>query len=174
MRNRRLLTVASSVAFVTLVVASNMLTARYGLVLGLVTAGTFTAGLVLAVRDAVRETGGLLLACGCVAVGAGLSAWMATPALALASAGAFAIAETLDSLVYEPLRKHGRIRALVASNLAGSVADSVVFLLLAGFPLWPAVLGQVGVKTFLSVLVAAPLVVVLGALLRNRVRPVGA
>jgi uncharacterized PurR-regulated membrane protein YhhQ (DUF165 family) len=174
MRNRKIWAGVSAALFVTLVVASNWLTARYGLVAGFVTAGTFTAGLVLAVRDAVRETGGLLAAYGCVAAGAALSAWLATPALALASAAAFAVAETLDSLVYEPLRRRGRVRALAASNLVGSIADTVVFLLLAGFPLWPAAAGQVAVKVTLSVLVAAPLVMVSGALLRHRVRPVGA
>lgn len=157
-----------------LVASSNWLTQRYGLVFNVVTAGTFTAGLVLAARDAVRETLGLMGALACVAAGAVLSVFMASPALAVASGAAFAISEIADTLVYEPLRRRGRVVALAASNIVGSIVDSVAFLALAGFPLWPAVVGQVGVKW--AVAVALPLAVVGGirAVLRHRVRTQGA
>jgi uncharacterized PurR-regulated membrane protein YhhQ (DUF165 family) len=168
------LAVTAAVAFVGLVVASNWLTAEYGLIGGFVTAGTFTAGLVLAARDAVRETAGVWAALGCVAVGAVLSVFMSTPALALASGIAFAASEIADTLVYEPLRRQGRARALAWSNLVGSVVDSLLFLAIAGFPIWPAVIGQVAVKW--TMCVALPLLVIGGAraVLRNRVRPEGA
>jgi uncharacterized PurR-regulated membrane protein YhhQ (DUF165 family) len=160
--------------FVALVVASNWLTARYGLVAGFVTAGTFTAGLVLAARDAAREVGGVWLAFACIAVGCALSVVMSTPQLAVASGAAFAISEVADTLVYEPLRRRGRIAALGWSNLAGSIIDSFAFLLIAGFPVWPAVAGQVAVKLTLSVIVAVPILWGMRAVLRNRVRPEGA
>jgi len=171
---RTALAAASSAAFIGLVVASNWLTARYGLIAGFVTAGTFTAGLVLAARDAVREAAGVWASLGCVAVGAALSAFMSTPALALASGVAFALSEVADTLVYEPLRRRSRTRALAWSNLVGSVVDSLLFLTIAGFPVWPAVLGQVGVKW--AMCVALPLLVIGGAraVLRYRVRPEGA
>lgn len=173
MRNRWLAAVAA-VTFVGLVVASNWLTARYGLVWGWVTAGTFTAGLVLAARDAVRETAGLAWSFGCIGLGALASYVMSTPALAVASGAAFLTAECLDAFVYEPLRRHGRVRALAASNVAGSVVDSVVFLWLAGFPLWPAVLGQVAVKWVMAVLLPVAVLGGVRALLRYRLRPEGA
>ncbi|MFC7276254.1 VUT family protein [Paractinoplanes rhizophilus] len=168
------LAIASAAAFVALVVASNWLTAEYGLIGGFVTAGTFTAGLVLAARDAVRETAGVWSALGCVAVGAGLSVFMSTPALALASGVAFAVSEAVDTLVYEPLRRQGRVRALAWSNLVGSVVDSLLFLTIAGFPLWPAIVGQVAVKWVMCV--ALPLLAIGGvrAVLRYRVRAEGA
>jgi uncharacterized PurR-regulated membrane protein YhhQ (DUF165 family) len=168
------LAITAAVAFVGLVVASNWLTAEYGLIGGFVTAGTFTAGLVLAARDAVRETAGVWAALGCVAVGAVLSVFMSTPGLALASGIAFAASEIADTLVYEPLRRQGRARALAWSNLVGSVVDSLLFLTIAGFPIWPAVVGQVAVKW--AMCVALPLLVIGGAraVLRNRVRPEGA
>jgi uncharacterized PurR-regulated membrane protein YhhQ (DUF165 family) len=171
---RTALAVASAAAFIGLVVASNWLTARYGLIGGFVTAGTFTAGLVLAARDAVRETAGVWAALGCVAVGAALSAFMSTPALALASGVAFALSEVADTLVYEPLRRRSRTRALAWSNLVGSVVDSLLFLTIAGFPVWPSVVGQVAVKW--AMCVALPLLVIGGAhaVLRYRVRPEGA
>lgn len=171
---RTALAVASGMAFIGLTVASNWLTARYGLVGGFVTAGTFTAGLVLAARDAVREAAGVWASLACVAVGAAASAFMAGPVLAIASAIAFALSEIADTTVYEPLRSEGRLRALAWSNVVGSVVDSLLFLTIAGFPLWPAIGGQVAVKW--AVAVALPLLAIGGAraVLRHRVRPEGA
>ena len=171
---RVLLPAASCAAFVGLVTASNILTAHYGLVGGFVAAGTFTAGLVLAARDAVRETGGIWLAYACIAAGAALSAVMAGPALAVASGAAFALSETVDALIYERLRQHSRTRALAWSNLAGSVVDSWLFLTLAGFPIWPAIAGQIAVKWAVAAALPVAALVVARAVLRDRVRPEGA
>jgi uncharacterized PurR-regulated membrane protein YhhQ (DUF165 family) len=171
---RAALAVASAITFIGLVVASNWLTARYGLIGGFVTAGTFTAGLVLAARDAVRETAGVWASLGCVAAGAAASVALSSPALALASGAAFAVSELADTLVYEPLRASGKARALAWSNLVGSVVDSLLFLAIAGFPIWPAVAGQVAVKW--AVCVALPLLAIGGAraVLRHRLRAEGA
>lgn len=157
----------SIAAFVGCVVTSNWLTARYGLVFGFVAAGTFTAGLVLLVRDWVHETAGRWWVLGCVAAGAALSVLMSSPALALASGVAFAVSELADFAVYAPLRRSGRMRAAAVSNAVGSVVDSVLFLWLAGFPLWPAIAGQVGVKWTVSIAVPLLVWVVARALLRH-------
>lgn len=174
MRNQRAFAALAAATFIGLVAASNWLTAKYGLIGGFVTAGTFTAGLVLAARDAVRETAGVWASLACIAAGVAVSAFMASPALALASGAAFAVSELADTAVYEPLRRRSRTRALAWSNLIGSVVDSIVFLTLAGFPLWPAILSQIAVKW--AVCVALPLLAIGGAraVLRNRVRPEGA
>lgn len=169
MRNP-LLAITSAVAFIGLVVASNVLTDRYGLVWGVVAAGTFTAGLVLAARDAVREVAGLWAALGCVAVGALASWWLTVPALALASGVAFAVSELADTIVYEPLRRRGKARALAVSNVVGAVVDSLLFLWLAGFPLWPALPWQVGVKWAMAVALPLLALGVAHALLRNPIR----
>jgi uncharacterized PurR-regulated membrane protein YhhQ (DUF165 family) len=166
--------IASAAAFVGLVVASNWLTAEYGLLAGFVTAGTFTAGLVLAARDAVRETAGIWASVACIAAGVAISAVMAGPVLALASGAAFALSELADAAVYEPLRRRGKVRALAWSNAVGSVVDSIAFLLIAGFPLWPAVVGQVGVKWAMAVGLPLIAVGVARAVLRDRLRPEGA
>lgn len=185
MTNRKALGAVSGAAFISLVVASNWLTARYGLVGGVVAAGTFTAGLVLAARDAVRETAGTTWVFACITVGAALSALMTFAAgtlpggpspmrLAMASGVAFGLSEIADHYVYEPLRTNGKSRALAASNAVGSVVDSALFLALAGFPLWPALAGQIGVKW--AVAVALPLLA-LGvgrAVFRHGFRPTGA
>lgn len=151
----------SAVAFVGLVIASNVLTSRFGLVFGVVTAGTFTAGLVLAARDAVRESAGLAISFACVLAGAIVSYFMSSPKLALASGVAFLLSEVFDAFVYEPLRHRGRVRALAASNVVGAVVDSAAFLWLAGFSLWPALPWQIGTKWLFAVVL--PVLVLWGA-----------
>lgn len=171
LRRNRWAGTAAALVFIGLVAASNVLTARYGLVLGIVAAGTATAGLVLAARDAVRETAGITASLICITAGVAVSAVMAGPRLALASGIAFAVSEVADAAVYEPLRRRNRIQALAVSNLVGSVVDSALFLTLAGFALWPALAGQVAVKWAVAVALPLIVVVVARAVLRHRLRP---
>jgi uncharacterized PurR-regulated membrane protein YhhQ (DUF165 family) len=161
------------VSFVACVVAANVMTARLGLVLG-VTAGTFTAGLALLVRDWLDEVAGWRWILGAIAVGAGLSFAM-TPGyrLALASGLAFTLSELVDWSVYRPLRHRGWVPAAVASNIVGALVDSTLFLAVAGFPLWPGIPVQTAVKGAVTTAFVV-LVVVARAVLRDRLRPEGA
>lgn len=129
------------------IVLANVMTARFGLVpvgFGLmVTAGTYAAGFALLARDFVHRYGGWQWALVGLAMGAALSWFLSTPALALASAAAFGLAELADLAVFSKLRKRGFGRAALASNIVGAPIDTVVFLAIAGFPLtWPIILGQ--------------------------------
>jgi uncharacterized PurR-regulated membrane protein YhhQ (DUF165 family) len=72
-----------------------------------------------------------------------LSFAISAPVIALASGVAFLLSEGADFAIYTPLRKRGYIRAAVASNLIGTVVDTVIFLTIAGFPLWQSFPGQV-------------------------------
>lgn len=135
------------VLYVGAIVAANVLTERLGLVsvgFGLVTtAGTFAAGFALLARDFVHRYGGLWWVLGGIVVGITISWFMASPALALASAAAFAIAELADLLVFLWVRPRGFIRAAWWSNVVSAPVDTVVFLAIAGFPLtWPVITGQ--------------------------------
>lgn len=124
-------------AFVAVIVAANLLTAHLGLVtwLGLVaTAGTWLAGFGFVARDALHEAGGLRWVLVAIALGVLVSVAF-SPRLALASGVAFALSELADLAVYTPLRRKGRTRAGLASNVVGSVVDTFIFLWLAGFPL---------------------------------------
>lgn len=168
----------AALAFLALVVAANVLTARYGLVpvgLGLMaTAGTWAAGLVLLARDAVDDFGGRAWVLGCITAGGALSALSgAGVRLALASAVAFTLAELGDWAVYRPLRERGWGRAAIASGVAGALLDTIVFLAIAGFPIRQALPGQMYVKVLATVVVVG-LVTVGRAVLRNRVRTEGA
>jgi queuosine precursor transporter len=141
------------------VAAANYLTSAYGLIPAgfglLVTAGTYAAGLSLGLRDALHEAGGYRWVLAAIAAGVAVSLAVGDGRIALASAAAFALAEVLDLAVYTPLRRHGWRRAVVASNAAGAVADTVAFLSLAGFPLtFAAVGGQLLVKAVWMTLLA--------------------
>jgi uncharacterized PurR-regulated membrane protein YhhQ (DUF165 family) len=108
----------------------------------------------------------------CLGAGAVGSAELAGPRLAVASAAAFALSELADLLVYQQLRDRGWIAAALASNAVGAPVDTVLFLAVAGFPIWSAVPGQLWVKA-VATLVPVTVVAATRALLRHRLRPPG-
>jgi queuosine precursor transporter len=110
--------------------------------------GVLFAGLALTLRDVVQRHLGFWWSWIAVAVGAGLSAFL-DPSLAIASGGAFFLAETLDLFVYTPLQRRNLYAAVIASNVAGLVVDSVVFLALAGLPM-ELVVGMVIGKAWMT------------------------
>jgi queuosine precursor transporter len=156
------------------VVAANWLTSAYGLVpvgFGMTaTAGTVAAGYTLGARDWVHEVAGRRAVLACIAAGAVLSAVLAGPTLAVASAAAFAVSELADLLVYQPLRRRGFVRAVLASNAVGAPLDTIVFLTLASFPVWSALPGQLWVKAW-ATLIPVAAVLAARALLRHLFRP---
>lgn len=174
-RHRAGITIAVAV-FVATVVAANVLTAAYGLIpvgFGLTaTAGTAAAGATLLARDWVHDGAGRTAVLGCIAAGALLSAGLAGPRLAVASATAFLLSELADLAVYQPLRRRGLVRAVLASNAVGAPLDTIVFLTVAGLPVWAALPGQLWVKT-LATIVPVTVVCAARAVLRHRLRPDG-
>jgi len=148
-------------ALLASVVAANWLTATFGLVpigLGLaVTAGTFAAGFALVARDGLQlSTARKWAVPGAILAGVLVSWWVASPALAVASALAFAAAELTDWAVFTRLRGRSIPLAVVVSSLVAAPVDTVAFLYLAGFGLsWQAVAGQVVVKTAVALVFAA-------------------
>lgn len=133
------------------VVAANVATAHLGFVSAgfglIVSAGTYAAGLVLAVRDALDRAGGLRWVIPTITVGVILSAALASPALAVASAAAFALSEASDLVVWRSIRRRTVAGAVAASNAVGALVDTAVFLPLAGLPVTAAAFGgQVLVK----------------------------
>lgn len=168
----------AAVAYVAAVVAANAATNEYGfwpVLPGLVaTAGTVFAGFALLLRDVVQDAAGRRAVLGCIAVGGTLSA-LFNPALALASATAFTVAELADMAIYTPLRRRGWARAVLASNVVGAVVDTAVFLWLAGFPILAALPGQLVGKLLWATLL--PVAVVLAyrrAVFRHPVHATGA
>lgn len=136
--------VTALTAYITAIWAANWLTTHYGLVHvapGMVTtAGTFAAGAALLFRDVVQDALGRAWVLTGIAAGAALT-YATSPALAVASATAFLVAECADMAVYTPLRERGWAPAVLASNTVGAIVDTLLFLTLAGFPVTAATVG---------------------------------
>ena len=67
--------------------------------------------------------------------------------IALASFSAFALAGLFDAFIYALLGKRARLLKMNGSNIAGSIVDSVVFVLIAELPTW-VIPGQIVAKIF--------------------------
>ena len=157
---RKLWTLGLFVAFVSTVAAANWAVSTYGVIniAGLlVPAGVLFAGLAFTLRDGLQHVAGravavLAILAGCtlaVALGGGYR-------IALASAVAFGVSELVDLLVYELAGGNLRVRAVLLSNLAGLVVDSILFLALA-FGSLAFLPGQIIGKTIMTLL-ALPVV----------------
>jgi hypothetical protein len=147
-----------SLVYLSGIIAANVVTSHYGLVPAgfglLVPAGTYAAGLVLIVRNAVQETGGRTVVILCIIAGAALSAVFGSGRIALASGATFLVSETLDTVAYTTLRRRGWRRAAIAGTTIGAVLDTIMFLSLSGLGLsLHAVTGQVLVKGCFALLV---------------------
>jgi uncharacterized PurR-regulated membrane protein YhhQ (DUF165 family) len=129
--------------------------------------GVMMAGVALVLRDLVQRRLGVGVASLAILAGAGLSAFLAPPALVVASATAFLISEFADLAVYTPLARRGLVVAVVASGVVGLVVDSIVFLWLA-FGSLDFLAGQIVGKAWM-VLLSIPFV----AWLRRRDQRLG-
>jgi uncharacterized PurR-regulated membrane protein YhhQ (DUF165 family) len=150
--------------YIGALVAANWATSHYGLIpVGFgqtATAGTFAAGVALMMRNVVQDHLGRYAVVVAVLFGSLISALTSAPAIALASGCAVLISELADTAVYTPLRKRGWVRAVIPATLLGALLDTVVFLSLAGLPVWPQVPGQlVGKAWAVALPVAAVLII---------------
>lgn len=93
--------------------------------------GVLMIGLALVLRDWLHELAGWAWALAAVLVGAALSLAFSPPALAVASATAFLLAELADLGVYARLRERGKPLAVMASQVVGAFLDSALFVWLA-------------------------------------------
>lgn len=144
----------SVVFYLGSIILANVLVHTLGIVtfLGLTfPAGALAIGLTFSARDFVQERYGKF---GCWAwmLAASLITFVFNQQLALASVSAFFIAELCDWAIYT--RTSGGIeKRLILSNLISTPLDSMVFVLLAFGPLWPAIIGQTIIKMLSSLLV---------------------
>lgn len=118
-------------------------------------AGVFFAGLAFTFRDLTHEALGRWWCLAAIALGAVLSfALEDAERLALASAIAFGLSEILDLAIYEPLRKRRWLLAVAASNAAGLVVDSALFLWIA-FGSIDFIEGLIVGKAYMTILAVA-------------------
>lgn len=118
--------------------------------------GVLIVGVALVLRDAVQAMLGVRWALAGITVGIILSALVAPPALVLASALAFGLAELADMGVYTPLRRRNLPVAVLASGIVGAVVDSAVFLYVA-FGSLQFIEGQIVGKVWMALLAAGVL-----------------
>lgn len=119
--------------------------------------GVLWVGLAFTLRDFVQSNLGRWWTVVAILVGAALS-YVVAPSLAVASATAFLVSETLDFAVYTPLVERGRVAlAIGLSNTVGLLVDTFVFLWLAFHSLqfWQ---GQVIGKAWMTLLALAVIV----------------
>lgn len=118
-------------------------------------AGAYLIGVNMVLRDLAQDQLGPKWTFLAMVAGTALSAVL-SPSLAVAAAAAFLVAETLDLMVYTPLRKKSLVGAVVASNVVGAAVDSFVFLFLA-FGSLEFFAGQLWAKVASTLLVALAL-----------------
>jgi uncharacterized PurR-regulated membrane protein YhhQ (DUF165 family) len=155
----------AALAFVATVFAANWAINRFGIVsvgFGLqAPAAVYFAGLAFTLRDLVQRTLNKSAVVIAILVGAICSAFV-SPHLAFASGTAFLVSELCDFAVYTPLARRHPIWAVGASNTAGAVVDSLIFLSLAFHSLalfW----GQVVGKTWVTLATLAVLLAIRAA-----------
>ncbi|PWK84472.1 hypothetical protein C8D88_10887 [Lentzea atacamensis] len=147
------------IGYLLSVVAANIASVHWApLVVGglVVPAGTVFAGTSLTARDLMHDRLGVRGVAVGIAAGAGLSAVLASPQIAVASVVAFTASEIVDALIYMRLRHRSRLRAVAASNMGGLVVDSTLFVPLA-FGNFTAVPGQLVGKAVATLLTLAAL-----------------
>ena len=112
---------------------------------------TFVVGAVFVLRDyAQRDIGHWIFVP--IIIGVGLSLALADPFIAVASGAAFAISEITDWAVFTATNKPLKSRILISSAISVP-ADSVAFLLIAGFFSWPGLAVMVASKMLAAMIV---------------------
>ncbi len=132
---------ALAVLFFGLVILANWLASRYTVSVGfgrMAPAGVFCVGAVLVLRDWLQQLRGLLwtmplvYAAGLASWGIGDAAgWTSLEKIAVASVVAFSISETVEAVVFTPLRNRNLTLGVGLSATIGNALDSYVFLALA-------------------------------------------
>ena len=112
--------------------------------------GVLMIGAALLLRDLVQRRYGPVASLAAIGAGVAISFVVVPPALALASAAAFALSELSDFAVYTPLVRRGFALAVVLSCIAGAAVDSAAFLWLA-FGSLQHVAGQIVGKTYAAI-----------------------
>lgn len=162
-RGRIAIGIVAALLVMGALIAANWVTTDYGFIpvgFGLeATAGTLFAGVMLASRDAVQDALGRWAVVLIIVLGTALSFAISAPAIAIASALAFGFAELLDFAVYTPIRSRAKFGdkrwaiAVVASNIVGALADTLIFLGVAfgAAAIMPALPGQLVGKLWATI-----------------------
>lgn len=134
--------------YLAAIVLANLTVAAFGESMVIVNAFLFI-GLDLTARDQLHEAwrgDNLVVKMGLLIFAGSLLSWLlnrGAAQIAVASFVAFALAATVDAVIYQFLGKYPRWLRVNGSNVPSAFVDSLVFPTLAfGSFLWPLVLGQ--------------------------------
>jgi queuosine precursor transporter len=101
-------------------------------------AGVFCIGLVLVLRDWIQQLRGLywtmplVYAAGLISWGVGdLAGWTSLEKIAIASVIAFTVSETVEAIVFTPIRNRNLSLGVALSGTIGNAIDSYLFLIIA-------------------------------------------
>ncbi|MEM9207581.1 MAG: queuosine precursor transporter [Pseudomonadota bacterium] len=142
MRSNALTGAALVAAMAAVVVISNVLVQYplHGSIGGvkladLLTYGAFTYPIAFLVTDLTNRTRGAKAARKVVLAGfviaVGLSIWLASPRIAIASGSAFLVAQLIDVSVFDRLRQNAWWQGPLISSVIGSVIDTLLFFSIA-------------------------------------------
>ena len=131
-----------AVAFVGLVLLANWLASKYVVGVPLTSykapAGVFCIGAVLVLRDWMQQLAGLrwtmplVYAAGLLSWLVGdLAGWTSLEKIAVGSVVAFTVSETIEALVFTPLRNRNLTLGVALSATVGNAVDSYIFLTIA-------------------------------------------
>jgi len=131
-----------AVAFVGLVLLANWLAAAYVVRVPLTPytapAGVFCIGGVLVLRDWMQQAAGLVrtmplvYAAGLLSWLVGdLAGWTSLQRVAIGSVVAFTVSETVEALVFTPIRNRSLTLGVALSATIGNAVDSWIFLTIA-------------------------------------------
>jgi uncharacterized PurR-regulated membrane protein YhhQ (DUF165 family) len=149
-----------AVLYILFILLADVLAARWiiPLFFGLaVPAGVFAVAPTFSLRDGIHERwgrkGAYILILVASLMSWGLAILTGSEVLArvtLASVLSFIINESLDTEIYQALRNHSKLAAILGSNAVSSLVDSVLFIWIAFGPLYNLMLGQYLVKMILA------------------------
>lgn len=141
MTRTRLVTLLA-LTYVGLAVLANWLASAYIVKVPLsrlyAPAGVFAIGGVLVLRDWMQQLAGFWITYALVVAAAAASyfageafGWTQLQKIAVASVVAFAVSETVEAVVFTPLRRRHLSLGVLASGFVGNAVDSWLFLTLA-------------------------------------------
>ena len=140
--NVRTLFAALAVGYVGLVVLANWLASRFTITVPftdlIAPAGVLCIGAVLVIRDWLQQLRGLgwaiplMLVAGAASYLAGVAfGWTSLQKIALASVAAFLVSETIEALIFTPIRNRSLTLGVALSATVANAIDSYIFLAIA-------------------------------------------
>ncbi len=131
-----------AIAYIALAVLANWLASKYIITVPfthyLAPAGVLCIGAVLVIRDWLQQLRGLWTSLALMVVAGGasyaigvLAGWTSLQKIAIASVVAFLISETVEAVIFTPLRNRNLTLGVAASATVGNAIDSYIFLALA-------------------------------------------